>query len=79
ATSPLARSIPHHATTSWLWLAAVAGPVGVIYAQAMLGAAIGFASAVWGWNFVQRIGIDPPQLDLKTRRGLRDINLFRRR
>ncbi len=62
-----------------MWLAAVAGPVGVIYAQAMLGAAIGFASAVWGWNFVQRIGIDPPQLDLKTRRGLRDINLFRRR
>ncbi len=60
-------------------LAGVAGLVGVIYAQALLGFAVGLASALWGWQFVRNIASDPPQVDLKTRRGWRDVNRFRRR
>ena len=62
-----------------VWLAGIAGAVGVIYAQAVLGVAIGLVSALWGWHFVRHIGDVPVQVDLKTRRGWRDINTHRRR
>ena len=62
-----------------VWLAGIAGAVGVIYAQAALGVVIGLVSAVWGWHFVRHIADTPVEIDLKTRRGLRDLNAFRRR
>ena len=62
-----------------IWLAAYAGAAGVIYAQAVLGVAMGALAALWGWHFVRNIATAPPQVDLKTRRGWRDINRFRRR
>lgn len=62
-----------------IWLAAYAGAAGVIYAQAVLGVAMGALAALWGWHFVRNIATAPPEVDLKTRRGWRDINRFRRR
>jgi len=62
-----------------IWLAGIFGAVGVIYAQAILGAVIGVISALWGWHFVRNIGSAPPMVDLTARRGWRDINRFRRR
>ena len=62
-----------------VWLAGIAGAVGVIYAQAALGVVIGLVSALWGWHFVRNIGAESVEVDLKTRRGWRDINSFRRR
>ncbi len=62
-----------------VWLAGVFGAVGVIYAQALLGVVLGIAACVWGWHFIRSIGSAPPKVDLKTRRGLRDVNRFRRR
>jgi hypothetical protein len=51
----------------------------VIYAQAVLAVLVGLLAALWGWHFVRNIGTAPPELDLETRRGWRDINRFRRR
>ncbi|MEP2030908.1 MAG: hypothetical protein ABJI96_19600 [Paracoccaceae bacterium] len=62
-----------------VWLAGLAGAVGVIYAQAMLGVGVGIVAALWGWHFVWHIGDAPPSLELETRRGWRDINRYRRR
>lgn len=62
-----------------VWLAGIAGAVGVIYAQALLAVVIGVLSAVWGWHYVRNIGIAPPEIDVTTRRGWRDVNRFRRR
>jgi putative MATE family efflux protein len=62
-----------------VWLAAQVGAVGVIYAQAVLGVVVGSCAALWGWHFVKNIGIAPPEVDLVTRRGWRDINRYRRR
>jgi thiamine biosynthesis lipoprotein ApbE len=45
----------------------------------VLGVAMGALAALWGWHFVRNIATAPPQVDLKTRRGWRDINRFRRR
>ena len=62
-----------------IWMAGIWGAVGVIYAQAVLGVVVGAVSALWGWHFVQRIGQAPPDIDVTTRRGWRDVNSFRRR
>ncbi len=62
-----------------VWFAGLAGAIGVIYAQAALGVVMGLVSALWGWHFVQTIQSENIQVDLKTRRGWRDINAFRRR
>lgn len=62
-----------------IWVAGQVGAVGVIYAQAGLGVVMGALAALWGWHFVRNIGTAPPSIDLKTRRGWRDINRFRRR
>lgn len=62
-----------------VWFAAVAGSVGVIYAQAVLGVVMGLVSALWGWHFVRHIAEADVEVDLKTRRGWRDLNTFRRR
>ena len=62
-----------------LWLAGIAGAPGVIYAQAGLGVLVGAGAVLWGWHFVRTIGDAPPDLDLQTRRGWRDLNRFRRR
>lgn len=62
-----------------IWLVGIAGPVGVIYAQALLGVTLGIAAAVWGWHFIGTIGDAPPQIDLKTRHARRDLNRYRRR
>ncbi len=62
-----------------IWMAGLAGSVGVIYAQAILGVIVGLVAAIWGWHFVRNIAAAPPRLDLKTRRGWRDINRYRRR
>lgn len=62
-----------------VWMAGVFGPVGVIYAQALLGAALGVAAVIWGWHFIRSIAEAPGDIDIKTRRGLRDLNRFRRR
>ena len=62
-----------------VWFAGIAGAVGVIYAQAALGVAMGLVSALWGWHFVRRIEEADIKVDLKTRRGWRDLNAVRRR
>lgn len=62
-----------------IWMAGLAGSVGVIYAQATLGVGVGIVAALWGWHFVKHIGDAPPKLDLTTRHGWRDINRYRRR
>ena len=62
-----------------VWFAGIAGAVGVIYAQAALGVAMGLVSALWGWHFVRHIEEADIKVDLKTRRGWRDLNAFRRR
>lgn len=60
-------------------LASLFGAVGVIYAQAALGAAMGVVACLWGWHFIRTIADTRPEVDLKTRRSLRDLNRFRRR
>lgn len=62
-----------------VWFAGIAGAVGVIYAQAALGIIIGLVSAIWGWHFVKTIAGQDIDVDLKTRRGWRDLNTLRRR
>ncbi len=62
-----------------IWSVGLFGAVGVIYAQAMLGAGLGIAAALWGWHFVRGIGAAPPTLDTQTRHARRDLNRFRRR
>jgi len=62
-----------------VWLAGIAGAVGVIYAQALLGLVIGLVSAVWGWHFVRSIDRVPVIAEPELRRGWRDLNRFRRR
>ena len=62
-----------------IWMAGIFGATGVIYAQAVLAVLVGLLAALWGWHFVRNIGTAPPELDLETRRGWRDINRFRRR
>ncbi|TNF59476.1 MAG: multidrug transporter MATE [Rhodobacteraceae bacterium] len=61
------------------WMASLAGAVGVIYAQAVLGALIGLVAGLWGWHFVRNI--DPAKLQVEpgVRRGWRDPNSYRRR
>lgn len=62
-----------------VWFAGFAGAVGVIYAQAVLGVVMGLVSALWGWHFVRHIADMDVEVDLKTRRGWRDLNAVRRR
>ena len=38
-------------------LGALFGAPGVIYGQALAGALAGLVAAVWGWVFVQRLGV----------------------
>ncbi|MEX0285023.1 MAG: MATE family efflux transporter [Paracoccaceae bacterium] len=62
-----------------VWMAGYFGSIGVIFAQALLGALMGIAACLWGWHFIRKIGAAPPDLDLQTKRGWRDLNRFRRR
>ncbi len=63
-----------------LWFSASFGAVGVIYAQAAVGAGMGMLAGLLGWAYVARIGQDlRPELDLSERRAYRDVNRYRRR
>ena len=63
-----------------LWASSVWGAPGVVYGQAIAGTIVGTASGIWAWHFVAHIGqVGAPELDLKVRRGYRDLNRYRRR
>jgi putative MATE family efflux protein len=63
-----------------LWLAGPFAADGVIYAQALVGAAMGVLAVSWGWRYVQAIGTEvTPKVDLGTRHAYRDVNRYRRR
>ena len=38
------------------WMASLTGATGAVYAQAMVGSAVGILSAFWGWRFVASLG-----------------------
>jgi len=62
------------------WFSASFGAIGMIYAQAVVGAVMGAVAGLLGWRYVARIGGDlRPQLDLTERRAYRDVNRYRRR
>ena len=46
-----------------LYMGAIWGAPGVVYAQALVGAAVGLLSAVWGWVFVRGF-LAPPRASL---------------
>jgi len=79
ATRYLALTLPSLSFMGAIRMAGLAGSVGVIYAQAILGAMVGLVAAIRGWHFVRTITADPPRLDFRTRRGWRNINRYRRR
>ncbi|MGR3814447.1 MAG: MATE family efflux transporter [Cognatishimia activa] len=42
------------------WMASLTGATGAVYAQAMVGSAVGILSAFWGWRFVASLGQSDP-------------------
>lgn len=42
------------------WMASLTGATGAVYAQAMVGSAVGILSAFWGWRFVVSLGQSDP-------------------
>ena len=63
-----------------LWMASFWGAIGVIYAQAVVGALMGVCVAWAGWRFVSMLDRhDAGTVDLTMRRGYRDPNRYRRR
>lgn len=39
-----------------IWLTGMFGATGVIYAQTLVGAAVGLIAALWGWIYVSKLG-----------------------
>ena len=42
-----------------MWLTGMFGATGVIYAQTLVGAAVGLMAALWGWIYVSKLGVVP--------------------
>ena len=63
-----------------LWLAAIYGAAGVIYAQAAASALVGVVAAVLGWRFVQGLAAGQlvPEAPIVTR-SLANADRVRRR
>ncbi|MBE1282040.1 MAG: MATE family efflux transporter [Rhodobacteraceae bacterium] len=63
-----------------LWLAAVFGAPGVIYAQAICSVIVGVGAVIWGWNYVTSLNREMlPPLDLAPARPYAHADRFRRR
>jgi hypothetical protein len=43
-----------------MWLTGMFGATGVIYAQTLVGTAVGLIAALWGWIYVSKLGVMPP-------------------
>ena len=48
-----------HAASIGIWLTGMFGATGVIYAQTLVGAAVGLIAALWGWIYVSKLGVVP--------------------